>query len=307
MFFPLICALWLLSLFFTGSVNAAEPVYRFDWENDIVVQDDGGYTNGFMFSWRYEQEGYSAPQWLQAISRYLPETQDSRFNQRITYQLSHEIYTPDDLESSDLIADDRPYAGLAYWSTQWLSESPQMSNSYTLKIGAVGPITGAELVQKGVHFVTASADPMGWQHQLNNELVFNVENARSYRLSAGTLMRDLAWETRGFSGAKLGTIQSDVSAAIGVNIGQGLASGWRWLLYVNVGARYVFNDITLDGNYFSESHSVTLIPQRLEANVGALMESNRYQLGFSLFETTQNFEEREEDSAFGTFTFAFKF
>ena len=52
--------------------------------------------------------------------------------------LSQNIYTPEDIESSDLIKDDRPYAGILYYAIGFHSKTGYIQLRFFLSRGRFG-------------------------------------------------------------------------------------------------------------------------------------------------------------------------
>lgn len=297
------------------------------WENDFIDDDDSGYTNGFGISWGKgffnEFSDDNLPAWLNAIAQRLPYSNDAAFQHSVSYQLSQQMYTPDDINAEEVIEDDRPYAGVLLWSGHLHSFNSRFSNRYWMSLGAVGPISGAEYVQDAIHGIIGVNNPKGWDNQLDNEAVFLLANERLYRLKVGLLGRSgIEYDITGMSELMAGTLRSEVGAGFGFRIGQRLERSFPaaslipgrnvnplmasvesdWQVFVNFYGRYVFNDITLDGNYFSDSHSVTLTNEQAFVSLGAAWHGSNWGIVASVQDSTELYEERKENTLFGTFS-----
>ena len=82
------------------------------WENDAVVRTDRHYTQGARVS--YLSRDNTLPDWLSSVSRGLPAFGMKVGAQKYGLGAGQEIYTPKNLGSAVLVADDRPYAGWLY-------------------------------------------------------------------------------------------------------------------------------------------------------------------------------------------------
>jgi len=60
-------------------------------------------------------------------------------------------------------------------------------------VGVVGPASLAVPVQKRFHKMIGADRPMGWDHQLPNEPVLNVDYTGAYLLAKGDWSRSLSW------------------------------------------------------------------------------------------------------------------
>ena len=78
------------------------------------------------------------------------------------------------------------------------------------------------------------------------------------------------------------------------------------ITFANVIARYVFNDITLDGNYFSNSHSVDLTNEQALVSAGFSWHNDEWGVVASIQDSTRTFEERKENTLFGSVSLNFR-
>jgi hypothetical protein len=78
------------------------------------------------------------------------------------------FFTPDDIESVTPVYDDRPYGSLIYMSNTEFSVVPDRDRAYVsiLSIGFLG-LELAEDIQRGLHSITDSDVPNGWQYQVS--------------------------------------------------------------------------------------------------------------------------------------------
>jgi hypothetical protein len=93
------------------------------------------------------------------------------------------LFTPDDIESSAPVYDDRPYASLFYMSNTEFTVVPSRDRAYVsiLTIGLLG-LDAAEHVQSALHSLTDSDTPNGWAYQVSSGgeptamLTYGVQN-----------------------------------------------------------------------------------------------------------------------------------
>jgi lipid A 3-O-deacylase len=311
-----------------GAAAEEERWLTLTWENDWNTADSG-YTNGMGVGWGrgpYRSfDDADLPRWLGATARALPYSRDDAFTHDISYRVSQLMFTPDDISAEEVIEDDRPYAGILLWSAHLHSWRERFSNRYRLTLGAVGPVSGAEQVQELAHKLISVNKANGWDNQLDNEPVFMLSNERLYRLADGRFGDALEYDVLGLTELMAGTLRSEVGAGAGFRIGAGLARsfasvslvpgrnvhplgqgpGSEWYAFVNLYARYVFNDITLDGNYFSDSHSVDLTHEQALYALGLAWRSARWGVVASYQESSRTFEERKEVTGFGSVSVTF--
>ncbi len=328
----LACVVLALWPTFTLAEQDSEDLWlTLTWENDFIADDDSGYTNGMGVSWgRGPVERLSAdimPDWLYATSQWLPYSSDDTNSHAVSYRVAQLTYTPDDIREEELIEDDRPYAGLLLWSANLHSFNDEFSNRYWLTLGIVGPASGAEQVQRAIHKVIGVNIPEGWDNQLDNEFTFALANERLYRLTDGLFANGWEYDVIGMSELMAGTLRSEVGAGFGLRFGRRLQQSFsaaslvpgrnvnplaaslqsEWHLFANLYARYVFNDITLDGTYFRDSHSVELTNEQGFVTVGGAWHNRDWGVVVSLQESTRTFEERRENTLFASFSVTFRF
>ena len=299
------------------------------WENDWTTSDSG-YSNGMGIGWgrgpfdRFDDAGL--PGWLQATAGWLPYSRDPDFTHAVSYRVSQLMYTPEDIEVEELIEDDRPYAGVLLWTAYLHSWRERFSNRYWLSLGAVGPISGAEQVQELAHKVLGVNEARGWDNQLDNEPVFLLANERLYRLGDGQFDNGWEYDFIGMTELMAGTLRSEIGAGAGFRFGRSLQESFpaaslipgrninplsaslrhEWHAFINVYVRYVFNDITLDGNYFSDSHSVELTNEQAFVAAGISWHNEKWGVVASVQDSTRTFEEREEVTVFGSVSLNFR-
>ena len=147
----------------------------FEVKNDGLIINGGtdrGFTNGLYlgkkcFGKRYTKGGNGA-QVFSALSN------QTVFKSNFGYFLGQDIYTPEDIQETEIIDDDRPYAGWlfigAYRETY---DSKGEFVRYSLSVGCLGPCSYAEQTQVIAHEIFPnSPEPMGWDHQVGAEVGF---------------------------------------------------------------------------------------------------------------------------------------
>jgi lipid A 3-O-deacylase len=326
--------LLLIFLSVPASVAIAEEDSETWWtitfENDFIANDDSGYTNGIGVSWGHgpvdEFTESMMPNWLYQLSRWLPYSRDAQNSHGVSYRVAQLMYTPDDIREAELIEDDRPYAGILLWTANLHSYSDSFSNRYWASFGMVGPASGAEQVQEVIHEIIGVNTAKGWDNQLPNEFTFLLSNERLYRLNIGTFSNGLEYDLIGMTEIAAGTLRSEIGAGGGFRFGKSLQQSFSaaslipgrslnpmvasprhdWHVFMNLYGRYVFNDITLDGTYFSDSHSVELTNEQFFVSVGGAWHHQDWGVAVSIQESTRTFEERRENTLFGSFSVTYR-
>lgn len=315
-----IAAISILAL--SQSVSGADGIITFTWENDMFSNNDGQYTNGIGFNYahplgsRFKEDFTPAPiYWLIKDTDFANEAGKRR---GVYHQFGQAMYTPEDITTSALIEDDRPYAGLLLWSTSLVSFDNTLSDRWTFSLGLVGPSAFAEDVQKQFHKMTESDEPQGWDNQLNNEPVFKVERSMLFRALELELNPSFGMDFLTFGSIGAGTLSSDAKAGISLRIGHSLDQTYptfssfpvrnpnylsgrsaHWQIFASRAKSYVNNDITLDGNTFTDSHSVDLINERMFSVVGVSIGFQSWSMMLSYQESSKTFETQTEEHSYG--------
>ena len=140
-----------------------------------------------------------------------------------------------------------------------------------LLLGLVGPSSGAEYVQKGIHHLLGSQQPRGWDSQLDNEPVFKIGVARRWRAAYYNFDHS-RWGIDVVTNSEIsvGTFESIADQYISFRIGQELlysyptagllpgrdinplacVAGRNVNIFITIMARYQPNALYVQGNTF---------------------------------------------------------
>jgi hypothetical protein len=343
------CILFVLSLLCIGlpapafSQQPADgPFNRFTMhlENDIFGGTDRGYTNGLKLTWgtafsAVDNEAADLPGWIYAVADRLPRVNELGSHRALFVSLGQNIYTPEDIQRSDLIEDDRPYAGFTYIGLGFLGRKDARLDVWELQAGVVGPLSMAEQTQNFVHQIVGSPKAQGWEHQLKNEPALEVIRETKWRLWSRDFHRGFSVDLIPHLGARLGNI------AIYANTGAELRLGWdlprdfgtcpirpgcnvgdplldmtlsraqspaaNLQTFLAVDGRAVLHDIFLDGNTFVDSHSVDKEPFVADLITGIGFQYGRARFTYSYVYRTPEFKERREAQLFGAVTLSWSY
>ncbi len=202
-----------------GTGCGAGRTLRVYEENDVSGLGGGTdryYSQGLKIE--YTEPIESELDWLSKPARfaYLHPKEDLYLwdGQYLGAAIGHQIYTPEDLSRSDLIVDDRPYAGWLYGSFQYhklsLAYQPQFKiidedpdaepqkvdsyidrlDTFALEVGMVGPSSLAKDIQVEFHKIIKATDPRGWDNQLHDELGVNLVYRRLLRHNYTQIAKD---------------------------------------------------------------------------------------------------------------------
>lgn len=234
----------------TSSINdcKADEVVRFRGgtarlENDLFTGTDQNYTNGVAFTavshditGKLRTECLPTPVRLHAeLIKFMnpgfwSDAENPAHTQNVVVKFGQSMFTPKDFSRTDLIADDRPYAGLLYVGMSWnrRKHEPQ-SNSEILDtreitLGVIGPLSLAEQSQNLFHDAVGVDRFLGWQHQLKNEPALQLAMDRKFKDYRGTgaIMPGFSADSIRSLGLRLGNIETSATLGIEGRIGWNL-------------------------------------------------------------------------------------
>lgn len=212
-------------------------------ENDRFTGTDQNYTNGVAFMavshdivGKLQTECLPTPVRLHAklITLLNPgfwaDAETLAHTQNVVVKFGQSMFTPKDPAKTDLILDDRPYAGLLYVGMSWnrRQHAPQ-SNSEILDtreitLGVIGPLAFAQQTQNLVHDVIGVDRFLGWQNQLKNEPALQLAMDRKFRAyrGAGAIQPGFTADSIRSLGLRLGNIETSATLGFEGRIGWNL-------------------------------------------------------------------------------------
>jgi lipid A 3-O-deacylase len=333
--------LLLCCLFPWPSLCEQNPwTHSFYFENDLFIGSDNDYTNGIKYALISPDLSPGAPlnrsakiplKVLDFFHRLpLIKNAPAETGHKVELAFGQNMYTPRDISRSDLIMDDRPYAGYSYLSSAYhrksvSGEAWSQMDSVEVQLGIVGPASLAEDAQKFVHRVRNLQRPNGWEHQLKNEpgLTLAFERKWLYHPSReGHLCADAM--THG--GIALGNVMTYLNAGLEIRAGWNIPrsfsvslirpAGSNWIspdqgfslyLFSAVNGRLVLRNIFLDGNSFRSSHEVDKERYVADISTGLTARHKRLSLSFVYTLQTREFEQQSKNHGFGSIALNYAF
>ena len=203
-----------------------------------------------------------------------------------------------------------------------------MNSIFTL--GIVGEEALAEPVQEFVHDLIDTRDPSGWDNQLDFEPGFILSRTRRWPMALSYTMDDFWFNVEPNINLSLGNVYTYAGAGANITFGpyQGTLQdtpprvtpsgpgtgyfqtpdqGWSWYLFAGADGRAMARNIFLDGNTFSDSHSVDKKHFVADFYGGAALTFDNYRLSYTLTGRTKEFDKQENDSLFGSLTLTTRF
>lgn len=335
----------LIILQFTSRFAGAQPeqaetfdTFTFYLENDYVAGTDQGYTGGLQMTWStpfiLNRSDYHLPEWSDPVIRFLPFINDPDMENAVSFSIGQIVYTPEDIQKEELIEDDRPYAGINYFTLGIHSKTVHQKYSLELDLGIIGPHSYAEEFQNWGHKVTGSEKANGWDNQLEDEFLIEALCETRWRLVHGALNHNFNYDIIPHLGGRVGNI------AVYANTGVELRLGWNLPMnfgtcpiragcetnsafgsrnrggsdlsgdsrlglhfFISCDGRVVLHDISLDGNTFRESHSVDKEIMVADVMAGIAFKKGNFKFTYSYVYRTKQFKTQDYDTLFGSLSF----
>ena len=273
-------------------------------ENDffgLAKNKDMMYSQGLAL--KYFGSDNDAPQLLKSATSIIPSlsVNNGLKANKYTLEAGQQMYTPDNIRESEPITDQNPYVGLLYGKIgkeEITLEEKKWSN---LMVGTTGENSLAGQTQRFIHDLIDNQRPNGWEHQVDNEIVFMHQSGFEARDLLVQYKTNKLEQSSGYN-LNLGTWQTSVEIFIAHHFGQGYElfsqseHCWSWRFYNRPFAKLVARDMTMDGNTFHKSEvTVDRIPFVYGNKFGIIFEYDGYAL--ELGGTTQSkiYEEQKHD------------
>ncbi len=318
-----------------ASVPGKAWTFSLFFENDLFAGTDRNYTNGVKLSWTSPdlssyRDSEELPDWALPWIRKLPFINTPGLQRNIALSLGQSMYTPHDTESARLVEDDRPYAGWTYGGIAFHSKDASRLDTIEIQAGMVGPTSYAEEIQRLVHELRGIDVPAGWDNQLHNEPGLELIYERKCRVLSKGRPGGPGADAITHLGAALGNISTYANAGLEIRAGWNLPADFGDALirpagdtnapvsasdprllekrafslygFGAVSGRAVLHDVFLDGNTFTDSHSVDKEPLVADLSCGVCLVWGRFKISYAQVIRTREFERQEEHHAFGSVT-----
>jgi lipid A 3-O-deacylase len=306
----------------------------FYYENDLFFNTDRYYTNGTKFSWispdlsEAFHEAAEVPGWLRPIARRMPFVNDLGINKVVVLSLGQNLYTPADIATTEAQPNDRPYAAWLYFGMGLHNQTENWQDALELNLGVVGPWARGEEVQNFVHRARGLPTANGWAHQIRNEIVVNLVFERRWRALRVGDWRGWGGDVMVHGGGSLGNLYTYLNGGVSLRWGWNLPTdfgasvirlagatnapagrldprtngdvAFGLHLFVVTDGRLVARDLTLDGNTFRDSLSVSRESLVGDLSGGVALVWGHWKLSYATTQRTRTFRQGEAQT-FGSF------
>ncbi len=316
----------------------------FFFENDLFGNTDQNYTNGIKLSLaspdlgRFEDAEYFGG-WIDLWDNMIPFIYEAEgiknVQKSVVVSLGQKIFTPQDLQQTALIPNDRPYAGWLYIGTAFHTKTLNRLDSVELQLGMIGPASLAEEAQNFVHEVRGFKTAKGWDNQLNNEPAFAIIYEQKRRFRPKNFYDKWGFDVIGHGGFALGTVYTYGNVGAEARIGWNLPAdfgtslirpggdtnapvdssdprlsaqgGFSVHAFAAITGRAVLRDIFLDGNTFSSSHSIEKKNLVGDLIVGASAIIGGIKFSYAQVFRTREFVGQADSTNFGSISVSWTF
>lgn len=206
--------------------EAERHAWAFSMDNDLFVPGsvrDVDFTGGFAITY----SGRKGPGYWQGLDDSLgaldhvfgADKEDSSITPSIEFGMYG--FTPHEIEATEVLPSDRPYASLVYLSVGRIYQSRQPGGdawSSALTIGALGLDLFGD-IQNEVHDLTGSKTASGWRHQVSEGGELTLRYQAAYHD-----YWDINSKTRHFKTTYFASVGYLTEAGIALSTRQGLIS-----------------------------------------------------------------------------------
>ncbi|MBN1225502.1 MAG: lipid A deacylase LpxR family protein [Deltaproteobacteria bacterium] len=297
-------------------------IFTFSLENDAFGQSDKYYTSGVELTWlsdvqKESGEKTAIPAKSISLLKALPFFAKPESPNLFSISLGQKIFTPEDLGTTKLIKDDRPYTGIAYLSIGFYNKGKMGMDSLKIDVGIAGPTSYAEQSQQTVHDLFGFRMPKGWENQIKDEPILNFVYDRRDIKSCKKNEDHFGYDFISRAGFALGNAYTYVNAGVKFRFGWHLQEDFGMPIfypqikndvpiqclglnfYVSLDERFVLQDISLDGNTFRHSHSVEKSPFVANFQAGIELTGTCFKVGYTHNYHTKEFELQKGGHDFG--------
>lgn len=312
--------LFLVTNLFSNDNNSSEiwklERYNFYYENDTFFKTDYDYTAGLRFSWLYSTQKQKDQK-----DHHNSESGSKTYR---SFAIVHQIFTPEDTDATELIKDARPYAGWTSIEVGLHKSSKTHLSSLNMKLGVIGNISGARVLQNTIHSIIHEPKVNGWDNQLKNELGVNLKYTNKWRF---TYKNDSFFESSimPFGELEIGNISTKATVGISMRIGKNIPKDfgvssiniggddgipsygntlilknnrWNYSLNIYSASSFIVRDIFLDGNTFRDSHSVKKESLIAYGGAGITARHNKFIFDFTILYNTKEYHTDDKDMHF---------
>lgn len=310
------------------------------FENDLFGNRDQNYTSGIQLNWMSPdlteyRDSDQLPDWAVPLVESLPLINEPGLQRNIGFGVGQKIFTPEDTERADLITDDQPYAGWLYVSAAFHNKDQYDLDTFEIQLGVVGPAALGQETQNFVHDLRDIPNARGWDNQLDNEPGIILIAEHKDRLLQQDLWKRFGYDIISFYGGGAGNVHTYAGAGVEARVGWNVpvdfgstrirpggdtnapvdssdprfseASPISLHAFAGITGNLVLRNIFLDGNTFSDSHSVDKRLLVGDLAVGVSLVYRRLKLSYTQVFRTREFDQQDDNHEFGSISLSYTY
>lgn len=312
----------------------------FMFENDLFGDTDQSYTNGVQVNWMSPdlseyRDSKQLPDWAVPLVERLPFINEPGLQRNIGFGIGQKLFTPENTDRRDLIIDDQPYAGWLYLSAAFHNKNRYDLDTFEIQLGMVGPAALGEETQNFVHELRGFPEAKGWDNQLKNEPGIVLIAEHRDRLIQENLYKRLGYDVLSYYGAGAGNVHTYANLGLEARFGWNVpvdfgstrirpggdtnapvvssdprfsnTSPFSLHIFAGMTGTLVLHNIFLDGNTFTDSHSVDIRRMVGDLALGVSLIYRRLKLSYTQVLRTREFEEQDNNHEFGSISLSYTF
>lgn len=318
--------------------NISHSTFSIYLENDVFANTDQNYTHGCGVSWISSDFLLTGNRWRMSrpFFGFLSLLGSSGQSGNISLNFRQNIYTPGDISTPTPIINDEPYAGLTFFAFGFHAKSSRALSSLELDIGMVGPHSYADRSQKKVHQWIQDQDPKGWDNQIGDELIVNLNYERRWRMMRQGTGKIVQFDLIPLAGYGIGNMKTFLKSGGQIRVGWHLPSNFgsyviqpgcecqvpagkdtpvvagrfpafAVYLFTGVEGQLILRYIVLDGNTFRDSNRVDKNRFTGEVMFGFGVQLYRLRINYSFTHQSKTFKTQKELHKYGGITFSWLF
>jgi lipid A 3-O-deacylase len=305
------CRVGVLLVLAAGVLPGAQPqaddsLLSLTFANDFFGGDDAHFTNGVALSWISPAFAKPPP----AALAWLPGIGSPQRQHHLNLIISHRLFTPRDTDTQRPVRDDIPYSAQALIGAAISSQDELDVHAWSLTLGLVGPSARGEELQSSVHDVIGGDLPKGWDNQLDDAFLANLDY--TYRRRIGSWGGDGRYrgDLLALGDVRLGNLLTLAGAGLALRYGKHLpdhyavppaflgdpnlgaqpTGGYRqrpaWYGYFLVDAATIAHAVFLDGTHDDDRLAVDYDPWMVRGILGARYEGRAWGAGLEYVAAT---------------------
>jgi hypothetical protein len=295
-------------------------------ENDVIAATDQHYTNGLELSYLSVRDGM--PGSLRPGVAVLPGVAREDV-MRFGISLGQQIYTPNDIEATAPLPDERPYAGWLYLGFAVVAEHEKQLDTWVLDLGVVGPSAQGEEVQNGFHKSISGRHANGWENQLHDEFGAALIYEHRWRNIYAPKFDGFGLDISPHLGFSLGNVATYANGGLTLRLGNAVhtdygaprirpslpgsaffdptTKGFSWYVFAGADLRYVAQNIFLDGNSDGDSLSVEKKNFVADLQSGFAIVWHRVRFTYTYVLRSEEYEGQEQPDRFASVAISYRF